>query len=145
MVIADCNKPHNLAESKYYDLVPEILWETVKYQGKTYFFPNEIAQDEGLKLYLRKTAFTQEEAAAFDGNLFSLEAWLADGKCLLDCSGGYVIAETFGYSYYNGVLLTEDGSALNPLEEENCVRWLRLLWRRRKAASGIRAHDRPGA
>ncbi|MCR4597595.1 MAG: hypothetical protein K5678_01025 [Acetatifactor sp.] len=116
-----------LKESAYRDQVPEVLWKSVSYQGATYFFPNEFAQDAGLTLYLRKSSFAQEEADAFDGDLFSLERYFEEGKRFFECSADYSFAETFGYSDYFGVLLTEDGKAVNPLEEERCVRWLRIL------------------
>lgn len=116
-----------LAETTYYAWLPEDLWKSTTYQGQIYFFPNEIAQDGGPALYLRKSSFTQEEAESFDGDLFSLEKYFAEGKVFLDASADYDFAETFGYSDYQGVLFTSDGKAINPLEEERCVRWLRLL------------------
>ena len=116
-----------LAETSYYAWLPEDLWKSTTYQGQIYFFPNELAQDGGPALYLRKSSFTQEEAESFDGDLFSLEKYFEEGKVFLDASADYDFAETFGYSDYQGVLFTSDGNALNPLEEERCVRWLRLL------------------
>ncbi|MBE5863492.1 MAG: hypothetical protein E7295_11665 [Lachnospiraceae bacterium] len=116
-----------LKNSVYYDQIPEVLWSCASYQNKIYFFPNEVAQDAGLTLYLRKSSFTKEEADAFYGDLFSLEQYFAEGKKLLSSCSDYQFAETFGYSYYMGVLLTEDGEVVNPLEEENCVRWMRIL------------------
>ena len=116
-----------LKYSDYYDQIPEVLWQSVTYQDHVYFFPNEIAQDAGLTLYLRKDSFTKEEADAFDGDLFSLKKYFQEGKRFLDAASPYAFAEAFGYSYYNGVLLTADGKAVTPLEEENCVGWLKLL------------------
>ena len=116
-----------LKNSSYYDQIPEVLWSCASYQNKIYFFPNEIAQDAGVTLYLRKSSFTKEEADAFRGDLLSVEQYFMDGKQFLNCQTDYQFAETFGYSYYMGVLLNEDGKAVNPLEEENCVQWMRLL------------------
>ena len=116
-----------LKDSAYYEQIPEVLWDCASYQDQIYFFPNEIAQDAGLTLYLRKSSFTREEAEDFCGDLLSLEQYFLDGKRFLNCQSDYQFAEAFGYSYYMGVLLTEDGKTVNPLEEENCVQWMRLL------------------
>ena len=116
-----------LEDGTAWDVFPEVLWKTTSYQGHVYFFPNEVAQDRGNSLYFRKKSFSKAEFEAFDGDLLSVEKYLKEGKVLYYSCSGFSFAETFGYSYYQGVLLTKDGELVNPLEEERCIAWLQLL------------------
>lgn len=116
-----------LEKSSLWDEIPQVLWDAVSYQGFVYFIPNEAMLNGGQKIFFRKDSFSEEEAEQFSGDLLSLERFFEEGKTLLWQGGDFYFAETFGYSCYGGLLFSEDGKAVNPLEEERCVEWLRMI------------------
>lgn len=116
-----------LQDSRLYEAIPEILWDTVRYQGSIYYVPNETLQNPEICVIFDTDKIPVEKAEAFDGDIFTLEEYLPEGECLYCDLSDFSIAETFGYVYDQGLLLSEDGSAVDPFEEERCVRWLRTL------------------
>jgi len=116
-----------LQESILYEQIPELLWDSVSERGKIYFIPTEFAQDHGRCLFFLKNSFSEGEAESFDGDLLSLQQYFESGKKLLYKGSGFEFAEAFGYCYHDGVLFPEEGKAVDPLWEEHCVAWLRML------------------
>lgn len=116
-----------LPGSVLYDAMPEILWDSVKYQGSIYYVPNEALQNTGICVLFNTDIIPLEEAMAFDGDIFSLDKYLSQGQSIYYCLDGFRYAEALGYIYDLGLLFSRDGEALNPLEEEVCVQWLRQL------------------
>lgn len=116
-----------LKDSPLYDQVARVIWDGVSINGRIYAIPGELGQDRGCEIYFRKKAFTQEEADSFQGDLSDVREMLEDGKTLLYRGAGFEFMETFGYSCYQGVAFTADGRAVDPLGQEECIWWLRLL------------------
>ena len=116
-----------LQESKLYEAIPELLWDTVRYQGNIYYVPNEALQNYGICVIFDTDKIPLEKAEAFDGDIFSLEEYLPEGECLYYWWDAFRFAETFGYVYDKGLLFSYDGGVINPFEDERCVRWLRTI------------------
>lgn len=128
-----------LQDSRLYEAIPEILWDTVKYQGGIYYVPNEVLQNPGICVIFDTDKIPVEKAEAFDGDIFTLAEYLPEGECMYYGLSGFCFAETFGYVYDQGLLLSDDGSATDPFAEERCIQWLRTLnqwYADRRAASG---------
>lgn len=116
-----------LQGSRLYDAMPEILWDTVKFQGSIYYVPNEALRNDGICVIFDTDKIPVEKAEAFDGDIFTLAEYLPEGERLYYDLGSFYFAEAFGYVYDQGLLLSDDGSAMDPFEEERCVRWLRTV------------------
>lgn len=116
-----------LQDSRLYEAMPEILWDTVKYQGSIYYVPNEALRNDGICVIFDTDKIPVEKAEAFDGDIFTLAEYLPEGERLYYDWEGFSFANAFGYVYDQGILLSEDGSATDPFEEERCVRWLRTV------------------
>ncbi len=116
-----------LQDSRLYEAIPEILWDTVKYQGGIYYVPSEAPQNCGVCVIFDTDKIPVEKAEAFDGDIFTLAEYLPEGERLYCDLESFYFAETFGYVYDKGILLSDDGSAVDPFEDERCVQWLRTL------------------
>ena len=116
-----------LQGSDIYEQVPKVLWDGTSDNGKVYFFPSEFAHDGGNSLFFLTSSFPEGEAESFDGDLLSLQRYFESGKTLLYKGSGFDFAEAFGYAYNDGVLFPEEGEAVDPLWEEHCVAFLRML------------------
>lgn len=116
-----------LADSAFASDMPELLWESVKYNGQIYVIPNETAQDIGVKVLFNAEKFTQEEAEAFNGDITQLPALLGEDGILLYQISGLEFASYYGYDYEMGVWIGQDGTVCNPLENENCIAWLTTI------------------
>ena len=116
-----------LKDSKLYEAIPELLWDTVKYQGSIYYIPNEALKNDGICVIFDTEKIPLEKAETFDGDIFSLVEYLPEGERLYYNLGSFNFAEAFGYVFDKGLLFSQDGSVTNPLEDERCVQWLRTL------------------
>lgn len=116
-----------LRDSKLYEAIPEVLWDTVKYQGAIYYVPNEAMQNAGICVVFDTEKIPLEKAEAFDGNIFALGEYLPEGERLYYGLDAFYFAESFGYVYDKGLLFSVDGSVTDPFEDERCVQWLRTL------------------
>lgn len=129
-----------LQGSKLYEAIPEMLWDTVKYQGSIYYVPNEALRNDGVCVIFDTDKIPLEKAEAFDGDIFTLGEYLPDGERLYYDLSGFYFAESFGYVYDKGLLFSEDGSVIGPFEDERCVQWLRTInqWFADSTATGDR-------
>lgn len=121
-----------LAGSRLYDEMPELCWECVRYRGSICYVPNEHWADDGMHLYVRKDLAPGDLLTEFDGDIFNLRDYLSADTPMYYGIDDFQFAETFGYAFdsVRGLLFTEDGSCINPLEDERVVEWLRTvnLW-----------------
>lgn len=116
-----------LADSTFASDMPDLLWESVKFNGHIYVIPNETAQDMGVKVLFNAEKFTQAEAEAFTGDITQLPELLGEDGILLYQINGLEFASYYGYDYQMGVWIGQDGTVLNPLESEECIAWLTTI------------------
>lgn len=116
-----------LRDSKLYEAIPELLWDSVKYQGSIYYVPNEALRNDGICVIFDTDKIPLEKAETFDGNIFTLEEYLPEGECLYYDLDAFRFAESFGYVYDKGLLFSYDGTVTDPIGEKRCVQWLRTI------------------
>lgn len=61
-----------LIGSKLYDFFPEMLWDSVRYEGSIYCVPNMNFYDTHLAVIIKKSAYTEKQIEQFDGSLEGL-------------------------------------------------------------------------
>lgn len=116
-----------LKDSKLFSEIPEVLWEGVSYGEGIWCVPNEIAQDNGVHVLFDTEKITLDEVKQFQGDLFQLRDYLMGDNKLLYAIDGFKFAPAFHYSFENGLLISEDGKYSNPLENEQCIQWIKLV------------------
>ena len=133
----------DMAEGKYLDLtdfisngklknvIPEKLLNSISYSGKIYLLPSETCQD-GSQLEIRCLKDTEIKMTIPDNleeSLLELNDMVSSDNKLyygwndmwfVNCLGYY-------YDYYNYVVVDKEGNIINPLEDEKCIKWLRML------------------
>lgn len=111
-----------LEGSKLYASRPKLFWDRVLYQGSIYLFPSEVLLP-GMENVMYNDEFS------LDGDICNLEKCLNEGKTLFyGLTGfGYMNCIGFFYDELKGIVVDNEGNAINPFENESCIRWLRTL------------------
>ena len=132
-----------LQESELYAAVPEILWESVTYNGGIYSVPSA-AISEMTPAVLIKTDGVGVMSETSLMSLEELDSLMSQtGTFLYDFPSGLYFLEYCGLDYEEGLLWEPDGTYRNPLETEVCEEWLRTLnqWYREGKLTTNRADE----
>lgn len=116
-----------LQESELYTVIPEILWDSVTYNGGIYSVPSAATTEATPTILIKKEyAGNIPETAVLSPE--ELDSFLAEtGKCLYDYKGGLHFLGYCGLDYQEGLLWEADGTYGNPLATKECEEWLRAL------------------
>ena len=115
-----------LSGSKLKDSVPEVLWKSVQYNGKVYSIPNcsstvpySVAVFNPEKIRKIPSSFNVDDPG-------DLESVLPDdGKVY--CRFGLSSSDIWGWGFYYGWMFDEEGTAVNPFQEEKYNKWETFL------------------
>ena len=113
-----------LENSEIYSQISLMLWDSVKYNGSIYTFPNCTAQDIGVKIIFNLDKIGEESAESFSGTISELSDILGDDGFLLYQLNGIEFVSYYGYELNEGVLISQDCEVLNPFECSDCIDWL---------------------
>lgn len=116
-----------LQESELYTVIPEILWDSVTYNGGIYSVPSAAITEATPTILIKK-----EYAGNIPGTAVlhpeELDSFMAEtGKILYDYKGGLHFLGYCGLDYQEGLLWEADGTYGNPLETKECEEWMRAL------------------
>lgn len=112
-------------ESSFFSYMAPVIRESITWEGKIYLLPTEMAQDGGEQLLVCDVApsnFNIED-------INTLRGCISDDNKLFYGWKGFDYTRCFGLDYdpVRGVVLREDGTLVNPLEEESCIEWMTLI------------------
>lgn len=133
-----------LKESEIYEEIPEILWESVTYNGGIYSVPGGGFAEGTSSVLVRKEIMTGSASEDFGATLEEIEELLSEEHPFLyDYASGLHFLEYCGLDYRDGLLWEADGTYHNPLETEECELWLKTLnrWYREGKLTTDRTKD----
>ena len=118
-----------IRNSQIYELQPEVIWDSISYDGKIFMLPSETMQD-GLKLMLLADSTCKNiMEKEYHGNLLELEHIVSPENKFFYTFADLSFAVGFGYYYdsVRGVIITKDGRIANPFEIDDIVEWMQMV------------------
>ena len=113
------------------DLYPEIIWDTVRHNGRIYVLPVELANDGSyMALLARKGKIRNGEVLSFtEDNMFHLFDYIPKDNTLLYNLDDFKYVSIFGYDadHTRGLVMNAEGELINPLNDKKCLAFLRML------------------
>lgn len=116
-----------LAESKLYELYPEILWNSVKIKGKIFCIPNTVFPDCGLAIAFSKDKYSKAEIDDFEDTLESLLNLLGESNVLGYSGVGCEYLDMYNIPNELVFIYFEDGQIKNLMENALNLKWIRAL------------------
>jgi hypothetical protein len=113
------------------DLYPNLLIDTIRHNGRIYVLPSEILQNgQCTALLLRKEKLSSEDVLKrINGSHINFEDFIStDDKLLYSLSGfNFVFGLGFDYDSARGVVVDSNGSFVNPLMDEKCLSFMKMI------------------
>lgn len=116
-----------LEGSELYEAIPPKLWQSVKYNGTTYTVPNCAGQNSGNLVIFNLDKLDKSMCEAYDGDITRLPDFLGEDDYIYVDIEGFDFARDYGYDFIDGVLVSEDGKAFNPLDCSEIMSWLTTM------------------
>ena len=120
-----------IEKSKLKELYPEIVFDRVRHCGKIYVLPSETSLDGYCCALLGNKNCLSSEAilSEVDSNIFNIPGYASQKDKLLYCLSGFEFALCLGYDYdaVRGVVMNSEGKIINPLENDNCMNFMRMI------------------
>ncbi len=116
-----------LPGSDLYAAVPEQMWNSVRYEGSVYTIPTGAATDGGICIYFDLDKISREAAESFQGDVTKLPELLGEDGKLLYSEGQFSYVSYYGGTYWNGVVVTQEGEVSSVFDHEGCMEWLRVM------------------
>lgn len=117
-----------LRGSKLYDFFPEVLWDSVKYEGSIYCVPNMNFNDSHLAIIIKKSAYTKEQIEQFDGSLEGLLSLISSENKLYYNSGMTSYLDMYGIANEDSSgIYYEDDKIKNIMDLEISQTWIKTM------------------
>ena len=118
-----------IEKGKLKNIIPEKLLKAISYKGHTYLLPNEWGVDgaNDVLVYLGDKESVRSED--FKNNIFELRDYINSEDKIYYGLNRFDFVRLFGYFYdaVNGIVTDSDGNIINPLEDESCLNWMKLV------------------
>ena len=123
--------------------MPELIWDSVSYEGNIYMLPAEISQD-GHKMVISVDSSIKDQVKdAYNGNIMDLDKVVSPGNKFYYAFIDFSFAESLGYHYdmVRGTLFSQEGKAVNPFEVPKIIDWMKLVnkWYREGSAKSFKS------
>lgn len=117
-----------LRGSKLYDFFPEVLWDSVRYEGSIYCVPNMNFYDSHLALIFKKDAYTKEQIEQFDGSLEGLLSLISNENKLYYNSSLASYLDMYGIANEDSSgIYYEDDKIKNIMDLEISQTWIKTM------------------
>lgn len=116
-----------LTGSALNSVISDKLWDGVRYGGKIYTIPTGAASDPQVSVIFNLEKVSQQMAEDFSGELAELPKVLGENGLLLYSGTAFSFMEYYGYSYENGILISQEGKVETIFENETFLQWLKFL------------------
>ncbi len=118
-----------LEGSKLWEHCPQIDWDSVEYKGSHYVVPNyALCGETGLQVRIKKSSYTEDEIAKFDGTLDTLLPLISKDRKLFYGISDFRWLTYEGITYVGmGMYYDENGNIGNVMDIDINVRWMREL------------------
>lgn len=121
------NLDRYLENSRLYSFFPELLWDTVRYDGSVFCVPNTNFPDTGLTVLFKKSVYSKEEIEQFGETLESLLSFLSQERKLYYGISDAAYLDMYEISNLPFGIYYEDGKIKNLMESELNCKWLRKM------------------
>ncbi|MCR5206544.1 MAG: hypothetical protein K6E47_16065 [Lachnospiraceae bacterium] len=138
------NLTEKVESSPMYDLMPEVIWDAVRYKGDIYMLMPEISP-VGIRLMLTADLSIESEVdRIYSGSILDLDKVVSQENKFYYGFRDFSFAPSFGYTYdmVRGTLISPEGKVVNPFEVQEITDWMRLVnkWYKEGKAKGYKSN-----
>ncbi len=138
------NLTEKVESSPMYDLMPDVIWDAVRYKGNIYMIMPEISQ-VGTRLMLTVDPSIEAKVnEIYSGSILDLAKVISKENKFYYGFGDFSFAPGLGYTYdtERGTLISSEGKVVNPFEIQEITDWMRLVnkWYKEGKAKGYKSN-----
>jgi len=127
-----------IENGNYFKYLPQLLLDSMKYNGKIYLLSPSIVQDGRLAVFLLdKNGVTKD--FDFEKKPLDIFKYISEDNKLYYGLDALEFVELFGYTYdvHYGAVVNEKGQLINPFEDSRCVEWMKTINKKRMENSVV--------